>query len=104
MGQDSEAALRGAVEVLITEVFGDTERNLAKVSGVMQAIGSHAASWVARSVQVSKDEVKHMPGTPFPTFQLLFLICAVWCQPCQQRHHSHSGFSAWQQAVGGFSW
>lgn len=32
VGQDSEAALRGAVEVLITEVFGDTERNLAKVS------------------------------------------------------------------------
>jgi hypothetical protein len=31
VGQDSEAALRGAVEVLITEVFGDTERNLAKV-------------------------------------------------------------------------
>lgn len=31
VGQDSESALRGAVEVLITEVFGDTERNLAKV-------------------------------------------------------------------------
>lgn len=31
VGQDSEPALRGAVEVLITEVFGDTERNLAKV-------------------------------------------------------------------------
>lgn len=34
VGQDSEAALRGAVEVLITEVFGDTERSLAKVSMV----------------------------------------------------------------------
>jgi hypothetical protein len=40
VGQDSEAALRGAVEVLITEVFGDTERNLAKVRGDRgQALG-----------------------------------------------------------------
>lgn len=40
VGQDSEVALRGAVEVLITEVFGDTERNLAKVSHGHSLAGS----------------------------------------------------------------
>lgn len=49
---DSEAALRGAVEVLITEVFGDTERNLAKVRDSCSGNISHV--WSCRLVSPAR--------------------------------------------------
>jgi hypothetical protein len=93
------------VDVLITEVFGDTERNLAKVR----------AAYLQTATVLSTDprnknfcyilvQEQALPIVPACSLFVRIFFCAVWRQPRQQWHHSHGGVSAWQQTVGGGSW
>jgi hypothetical protein len=106
VGQDSEAALRGAVDVLITEVFGDTERNLAKVRAAYLQTATVLSTDPRNKnfcyILVQEQALPIVPACSLFVRSIFF--CAVWRQPRQQWHHSHGGVSAWQQTVGGGSW
>jgi hypothetical protein len=128
---DSDDGLKGAVEVLITEVFGETERSLSKVRTIQPATGEPCQSTAMSTLQWacthrllrpccwwtepayacwSVGPAMHgllpdVAAAPPLLHLLLLLLLAdvVWCEPGQQWHHSLSGLPAGQQAVGGIS-